>query len=53
MVEIIGIVTMVALIWLLSWAMGSESESTRRSTPGFRITAGGIGRREVSIPQVA
>lgn len=30
MVEIIGLVTMVALVWLLAWPMAGESESERR-----------------------
>lgn len=30
MVEIIGLVTMVALVWLLAWSMAGESESERR-----------------------
>ena len=30
MVEIIGVVTMGALVTLLAWAMGSESDSERR-----------------------
>jgi hypothetical protein len=30
MVTIIGLVTIVALVWLLAWAMGLESDSERR-----------------------
>lgn len=30
MVTIIGLVTIVTLIWLLAWAMGLESDSERR-----------------------
>lgn len=30
MVEIIGLVTMVALVWLLAWSMEGESESEKR-----------------------
>ena len=35
MVEIIGLVTMGALVWLIAWSMGRESESEKRrmSTP--------------------
>ena len=29
-VEIIGLGTMVALIWLLAWSMAGESESEKR-----------------------
>ena len=31
MVEIIGLVAVVGLVWLLAWAMGIEAESERRS----------------------
>jgi hypothetical protein len=36
MVEIIGLVTMGALVWLLAWSMAGESESEKRraSQPG-------------------
>lgn len=30
MVEIIGLGTMVALVWLIAWSMAGESESERR-----------------------
>lgn len=30
MVEIIGLVTMGALVWLIAWSMGNESEAERR-----------------------
>ena len=30
MITIIGLVTIVTLIWLLAWAMGLESDSERR-----------------------
>ncbi|MCC2642503.1 MAG: hypothetical protein K0S45_2916 [Nitrospira sp.] len=30
MVEIIGLGTMVALVWLLAWSMAGESESEKR-----------------------
>ncbi len=30
MVTIIGLVTIVTLIWLLAWAVGLESDSERR-----------------------
>ena len=36
MVEIIGLATMVALIWLLDWSMAGESDAERR-----RLTASG------------
>ncbi len=29
MVEIIGLTTMVGLVWLLAWAMGTEADSER------------------------
>lgn len=32
MVEIIGILTITALIWLLAWAMGTENEVARRNS---------------------
>jgi hypothetical protein len=38
MVEIIGLVTMVALIWLLDWSMAGESDAERR-----RLQAAGEG----------
>jgi hypothetical protein len=37
MVEIIGLGTMVALVWLIAWSMAGESESEKRrlaSSPG-------------------
>ncbi|HQR15247.1 MAG TPA: hypothetical protein PKW52_03565 [Nitrospira sp.] len=34
-VEIIGVGTMIALVWLIAWSMAGESESERR-----RITSG-------------
>ncbi len=30
MVEIIGLVTMGALVWVIAWSMGGESESEKR-----------------------
>jgi hypothetical protein len=33
MVEIIGLGTMSALVWLLAWAMAGESESEKRRMP--------------------
>lgn len=30
MVEIIGLGTMVALVWLIAWSMAGESESEKR-----------------------
>lgn len=30
MVEIIGLGTMVALVWLLAWSMAGESDSEKR-----------------------
>lgn len=38
MVEIIGLTTMAALIWLLDWSMAGESEAERR-----RLAASGEG----------
>ena len=35
MVEIIGLVTMGALIGLLAWSMAGESESEKRRISGF------------------
>lgn len=29
-VEIIGVGTMIALVWLIAWSMAGESESERR-----------------------
>jgi len=34
MVEIIGLVTMGALVWLLAWSMAGESESEKRRISG-------------------
>lgn len=34
MVEIIGLVTMGALIWLLAWSMAGESEAEKRRISG-------------------
>lgn len=31
-VEIIGLGTMIALVWLLAWSMAGESESEKRRT---------------------
>jgi hypothetical protein len=33
MVEIIGLAAFGGLLWLLSWAMGAEADSERRSRP--------------------
>ncbi|MCS6328828.1 MAG: hypothetical protein H8K06_17315 [Nitrospira sp.] len=30
MVEIIGLGTMIALVWLIAWSMAGESESEKR-----------------------
>lgn len=32
MVEIIGLVTMGALVWVLAWSLGGESDAERRRT---------------------
>jgi hypothetical protein len=44
MVEIIGLGTMVALVWLIAWSMAGESESEKRriisSFSGSRSVAG-------------
>jgi hypothetical protein len=29
-VEIIGVATMISLVWLIAWSMAGESESERR-----------------------
>ncbi len=42
MVEIIGLGTMIALVWLLAWSMAGESESEKR-----RIGASREGGRSV------
>lgn len=46
-VEIIGVGTMIALVWLIAWSMAGESESERRRTasspdgaPSFGTAAG-------------
>lgn len=39
-VEIIGLGTMTALVWLLAWSMAGESESEKR-----RLAASPDGRR--------
>lgn len=43
MVEIIGLGTMIALVWLIAWSMAGESESEKRrmlsSLPGHAATA--------------
>jgi hypothetical protein len=38
MVELIGVATMVALVWLLDWSMAGESDSEHR-----RLEAAGEG----------
>jgi len=40
MVAMIGLITMGILIWLLAWAMGSESDSERRKISSALSTAG-------------
>ena len=39
MVELIGLVTMVGLVWLIAWSMAGESESEKRRR-GFSATSG-------------
>lgn len=46
MIEIFGLATMIALVWLLAWSMAGESESEKR-----RITSSLEG--EHSIDTVA
>lgn len=38
MVEIIGLGTMVALVWLIAWSMAGESESEKRRVEMSRET---------------
>jgi hypothetical protein len=45
MVEIIGLGTMAALIWLLDWSMAGESDAERR-----RLTASGEGGSMATSP---
>ncbi|MEK6631952.1 MAG: hypothetical protein AABY94_01435 [Nitrospirota bacterium] len=39
MVEIIGLGTMVALVWLIAWSMAGESESEKRRVAKARESA--------------
>lgn len=39
MVEIIGLGTMVALVWLIAWSMAGESESEKRRVEMSRGTS--------------
>lgn len=39
MVEIIGLVTMGALVWLIAWSMAGESESEKRRVEMSRETS--------------
>jgi len=36
MVEIIGLGTMVALVWLIAWSMAGESESEKKRSAFLR-----------------
>lgn len=45
MVEIIGIVTMVGLVWLLDSTMANESEAEQRRLSGASLTTDGDGRQ--------
>jgi hypothetical protein len=36
MVEIIGLGTLSALVWLIAWSMAGESESEKRQMPMHR-----------------
>lgn len=44
MVEIIGLGTMGALVWLIAWSMGGESESEKR-----RISMSRESRRSTEV----
>lgn len=52
MVEIIGLGTMIALVWLIAWSMAGESESERRrmlsSLPGHAATSGQARARQAA-----
>jgi len=37
-VEIIGVGTMIALVWLIAWSMAGESESERRRISSASVT---------------
>lgn len=39
MVEIIGLGTMVALVWLIAWSMAGESESEKKRVEMSRETS--------------
>lgn len=47
MVEIIGLLTIGALVWLLAWAMAGESEAERR-----RILSGGNQPGPIARPEM-
>jgi hypothetical protein len=48
MVEIIGLVTIGALVWLLAWAMAGECDAERRRTSsGVGGTQSGTDARSV------
>ena len=55
MVEIIGLGTMGALVWLIAWSMGGESESEKRrislSRESGRSTE--VGARDARIRHAA
>lgn len=40
MVELIGFVTMVALVWLIAWSMAGECESEKRRHGSSTIISG-------------
>lgn len=42
MVEIIGLGTMSALVWLIAWSMAGESESEKRRMPMSRERDGAV-----------
>ena len=54
-VEVIGLGTMVALVWLIAWSMAGESESEKRrlasspdSSRSFETAAGGTRARHAA-----
>ena len=49
MVEIIGLGTMSALVWLLAWSMGGESDSEKRRVARSRES----GRFDETLPSRA
>ncbi|HSN05669.1 hypothetical protein ACO9S2_13120 [Nitrospira sp. NS4] len=57
MVEIIGLTTISALVWLLAWSMAGESDAERKRSLNLRDQSisglGGEGQKEKSFKVAA